>query len=65
MATWLNAEMKDNRTLKPSSRKAYWKAPKAKDGHDPRGVPSYIGSEYYIPTPGEKYDRRKLSFFSL
>ena len=64
MTTWLTCEMAENRSNHPLKKKAYWERPKRKTAHDPRGVPSYVGSKYYIPTPGDNYARQKSSWFS-
>eukprot|EP00510_Aplanochytrium_minuta_P008764 CAMPEP_0184050786 /NCGR_PEP_ID=MMETSP0956-20121227/4279_1 /TAXON_ID=627963 /ORGANISM="Aplanochytrium sp, Strain PBS07" /LENGTH=665 /DNA_ID=CAMNT_0026343467 /DNA_START=341 /DNA_END=2338 /DNA_ORIENTATION=- len=56
---WLRAETVDNRRKRPKGeKKAYWKIPETDDEHDARGMKSYVGSPYYIPTPGDAYMSR-------
>lgn len=53
---WLKAEFKDNRVKRPKDKlKPYWEKPSAEGAHDSRGLPSYVDSEYYIRTPGDRY----------
>lgn len=53
---WLKSELKDNRIKRGKDKpKGYWEKPATDGSHDPRGFPSYVDSEYYIRTPGDRW----------
>ena len=62
---WLLAEMQDNKDSKSEAKKGnlkkYWVAPSDGSKHDPRGVASYIGCQYYIKTPGDAFEEQQKS----
>ena len=58
MMNWIIKECESSRKHKSSvGKRAYWQI--QKDGHDPRGVPSYINSPYYVETPGEYWAKQQ------
>lgn len=60
-AEWIVKEMQDNKERRPDAKKGnpkqYWK--QMSDDHDPRGMTSYVNSEFYIKTPGDAHEERK------
>jgi len=60
-AEWLLKEMQDNKNKRPDAKsgnpKKYWKKVSAE--HDPRGMPTYLDSEFYVKTPGDAHEEIK------
>jgi len=61
IANWVINELRDNvekrQNVAKNGYKKYWIAPEKKSDHDPRGVNSYVESEYYIQTPGDVHEK--------
>jgi CRAL/TRIO domain len=63
-AKWIAHETMDSNEKKADGKrgnpKRYWIAPPEGSGeHDPRGLASYVNSEYYCKTPGDAYEEAR------
>ena len=60
VADWVVAEIADNKTRRPDSKKGnpkkYWIPPSTDGGHNSRGIASYVSSAYYVKTPGDWFE---------
>ena len=58
---WIVDESREIRqpTPKGSPTRKYWTPPSSAGAHDPRGLPSYVGSRDYVETPGDAYEKRR------
>lgn len=59
---WIVQEMQDNKAKRPDAKngnpKKYWIA--CEEGeHNPRGMTSYLESEFYVKTPGDAHEELK------
>lgn len=63
-ADWIVQEMQDNKAKRPDAKsgnpKKYWVSSDSEHEHNPRGMGSYVDSEFYIKTPGDAHEELKV-----
>jgi len=60
LADWICREGESIRAHKSSKgKREYWTV--QEDGHDPRGLASYVNSPYYVQTPGDAWKQQRAT----
>jgi hypothetical protein len=63
-ADWIVSEMADNKYKRPGAKKGkpkkYWISSPEEGQHNPRGMSSYLESDFYVKTPGDAHEELKV-----
>jgi hypothetical protein len=63
-ADWIVSEMADNKYKRPGAKKGkpkkYWISSPEEGQHNPRGMSSYLESDFYVKTPRDAHEELKV-----